>query len=416
MSNKQSNPLWTRDFTILPVGSVISMFGNAMTGFAMSLMVLDLSNSTLLYAIYLAMYTLPQLFMPIVSGAILDRQSRKKTIYTLDFISAGLYLLLAGVLATGWFSFPVFAVYCFILGSIQSTYFVAYESFYPLLISEGNYQKAYAIDSVLETVSAVMVPVSAFLYRRVGLAPLMAANAVCFFLAAVVETRIRTDEAYIERQKETALAGAGRWKQLLADTREGFAYLAEEKGLLAVTVYFGIVSVTGGVSNVITLPWFRSSFPDGEYIYMLVWGTLLVGRAIGGAVHYRTSIPARARYRVAMATYLVIAALEGFYLFFPVPVMVLMCFGVGLGGVTTYTIRISATQSYVPDEKKGRFNGAFNMLCTLGALLGELAAGALSTRMSERLVLMGFMLFQILAALVIIGGAKKHVEKVYNRQ
>ena len=84
MSNKQSNPLWTRDFTILTVGSVISMFGNAMTGFAMSLMVLDLSNSTLLYAIYLAMYTLPQLFMPIVSGAILDRQSRKKTIYTLD--------------------------------------------------------------------------------------------------------------------------------------------------------------------------------------------------------------------------------------------------------------------------------------------------------------------------------------------
>ena len=161
MSNKQSNPLWTRDFTILTVGSVISMFGNAMTGFAMSLMVLDLSRSTLLYAIYLAMYTLPQLFMPIVSGAILDRQSRKKTIYTLDFISAGLYLLLAGVLTTGWFSFPVFAVYCFILGSIQSTYFVAYESFYPLLISEGNYQKAYAIDSVLETVSAVMVPVSA---------------------------------------------------------------------------------------------------------------------------------------------------------------------------------------------------------------------------------------------------------------
>ena len=179
MSNKRSNPLWTRDFTILTVGSVISMFGNAMTGFAMSLMVLDLSRSTLLYAIYLAMYTLPQLFMPIVSGAILDRQSRKKTIYTLDFISAGLYLLLAGVLATGWFSFPVFAVYCFILGSIQSTYFVAYESFYPLLISEGNYQKAYAIDSVLETVSAVMVPVtrslSAVKPARIGEATLYSA-------------------------------------------------------------------------------------------------------------------------------------------------------------------------------------------------------------------------------------------------
>ncbi len=416
MSTKRSNPLWTRDFTILTVGSVISMLGNAMTGFAMSLMVLDLSKSTLLYAVYLAMYTLPQLFMPIVSGAILDRASRKKAIYILDFISAGLYLLLAGLLATGWFSFPVFAVYCFILGSIQSAYFVAYDSLYPLLISEGNYQKAYSVASVLETLSAVMVPVSAFLYRRVGLAPLMAANSVCFFLAAVVETRIGADERYVEQQKGTALRGAGRIRQVLADTREGFAYLAGEKGLLAVAAYFAIISLTGGVSNVITLPWFKNTFPNGEYVYMLVWGALLVGRAIGGAVHYRLSIPARARYRVALAVYLLTAALEGFYLFFPVPAMTVMYFAVGLLGVTSYTIRISATQSYVPDEKKGRFNGAFNMLCTLGALLGELAGGGLSAVLNERLVLLCFMLLQIVAALGIIGGSKRHVEQVYNRE
>ena len=114
--------------------------------------------------------------------------------------------------------------------------------------------------------------------------------------------------------------------------------------------------------------------------------------------------------------YLSSALMEAFYLFFPVPLMTLMCFFIGLGGVTTFTIRISATQSYVPDEKKGRFNGAFNMLCTLGALLGELAAGGLSTVLNERLVLMCFMLLQIVAALLIIGGSKKHVEKVYNRE
>ena len=132
MSDKHtSNPLWTRDFTIITLGSVVSMFGNAMSGFAMSLMVLDISESTLLYSIFIAMFTLPQLFMPIISGALLDRFSRKRTIYTLDFLSAFLYFLMAAVLAGGWFSFPVFAVYCFILGSIQSTYMVAYESFYP---------------------------------------------------------------------------------------------------------------------------------------------------------------------------------------------------------------------------------------------------------------------------------------------
>ena len=31
------------------------------------------------------------------------------------------------------------AFFCFIIGSINSIYYVAYDSFYPLLISEGNY-------------------------------------------------------------------------------------------------------------------------------------------------------------------------------------------------------------------------------------------------------------------------------------
>ena len=181
-TEKTLSPLWTRDFTIITLGSVVSMLGNSLSGFAMSLMVLDISQSTLLYAIYIAMYTLPQLIVPIISGAVLDRFSRKKTIYTLDFISALLYALMAVILATGWFSFPLFAVYCFILGSIQSTYMVAYESFYPLLITKGNFQKAYSIASVLETLSAVMVPVSAFLYRQIGLSPLLGINALCFSL------------------------------------------------------------------------------------------------------------------------------------------------------------------------------------------------------------------------------------------
>ena len=70
----------------------------------------------------------------------------------------------------------------------------------------------------------------------------------------------------------------------------------------------------------------------------------------------------------------------------------LVCFLTGILGVTSYTIRISATQSYVPDEKKGRFNGAFNMLNTVGSFTGNLLAGALVAFLPVRGVLTGFML------------------------
>lgn len=410
-----SHPLWTRDFTIITLGSVVSMLGNALSGFAMSLMVLDISKSTLLYAIYIATYTLPQLIVPIFSGAILDRFSRKKTIYTLDFLSAFLYALMAAILGTGWFSFPLFAVYCFILGSIQSTYMVAYQSFYPLLISEGNFQKAYSIASVLETLSAVMVPVSAFLYRQIGLSPLLAINSLCFFIAAVMETRIRADEEYLLTQKETRDTELKASRQMLRDIREGFAYLRSEKGLMAIALYFACSAVCGGISTVIVLPWFKATYDNGEYMYMLVWGMALVGRALGGLVHYRIKLPSEHRYTIALTVYIVISILEGVYLFTPIPMMMVMCFLVGVGGITSYTIRISATQSYVPDERKGRFNGAFNMLSTAGALVGEVLAGSLALIMSERVVLLVAMLLCALAAVVFIGGGKEHVSYIYNR-
>ena len=415
-TNRSANPLWTRDFTILTLGSVVSMFGNAMSGFAMSLLVLDISGSTLLFALYIAMYTLPQIIMPVFSGAILDRFSRKKTIYTLDFISAGLYVVMALVLFSGWFSFPLFLIYCFVLGSIESIYMVAYESFYPLLISEGNYQKAYSIASVLETFSAVMIPISTFFYNKIGLAPLLLANSVCFLIAAILETQIKTNEQYIETQKSTAEKDLGPIRQMFKDTREGFRYLTAEKGLLAIAVYFGFSSFAMGVSSVITLPYFKGTFDNGEYIYMVVWGMALIGRAIGGGVHYKLKIPSHLRYGIALAVYIAISLFEAFYLFLPIPLMMILCFLNGAGGVTSYTIRVSATQSYVPDEKKGRFNGVFGMINTVGALAGELIAGLLTVFMPERLVLMSALLLCAAAAIFVIGGCHKPVAEIYNRQ
>ena len=70
---ENQNPLWTRDFTIITMGSIISMFGNALAGFAVSLLVLDYTKSSFLYAIYIIVYTLPQIIMPIFSGAVLDQ-------------------------------------------------------------------------------------------------------------------------------------------------------------------------------------------------------------------------------------------------------------------------------------------------------------------------------------------------------
>ena len=97
--------LWTRDFTILTIGSVISMFGNAMAGFAISLFVLDYTDTPLYYALYVFLYTLPQLVAPLIAGPLMDRFSRRKTVYSLDFLSAVIYALTGLIIYLGLFRF-----------------------------------------------------------------------------------------------------------------------------------------------------------------------------------------------------------------------------------------------------------------------------------------------------------------------
>jgi MFS family permease len=413
--SEPKNTLWTRDFTIITIGSVISMFGNSLVGFAMSLMVLDYTNSPMLYAVYTVMYTLPQLIMPIISGAILDRFSRKKMIYTLDFVSAAVYLVMGILLNMGLFNFVIFAIVSFALGCIQSTYMVAYDSFYPLLITEGNYQKAYSISSMLETIAMFMVPVATFVYNLIGIGPLMVLNAVTFFVAAAFETQIQHEEDYIEQQKKNSdVENIGYTKQMLLDIKEGFKYLSQEKGLRAVAVYFMFSCMAGGAMNVMCLPYYKSNFENGEYLFIFVYGMSFIGRAIGGGIHYRFKIPTKYKYRIALCVYLFIGVIEGTFMFMPSVIASICCFFVGIGGITSYTIRISSTQNYVPDEKKGRFNGALMLLMTVGSLIAQLLSGIMSERVDPRYVVLIFNMIAVAAAILIIGGNRKEVSKIYN--
>lgn len=393
------------------------MLGNDMAGFAMSLLVLDYTGSALYYAIYQAVYLLPSIFVPILSGPFLDRFSRKRAIWTLDFCSAGLYLLLAVQLGLGKFNFALFALMTFLMGCIDGVYQVAYESFYPLLISEGNFTKAYSIASTLEAMTFVMMPVSALLYNTVGIVWLFVFNAATFFIAALFEMRIKTAEQYVaERAQQTLEKTRHIARQFADDFKQGIVFLLSEPGLLAVTAYFMVSALFGGLSNTIELPYFKATFANGEYLFTFVWSMCTIGRLIGGALHYKIKFPTQAKFAIALGVYIMTAVLDGVHLYFPLPVMMIMTFCSGLLGVTSYNIRISATQSYVADEKKGRFNGIWGTLMTVGMLCGQLLGGALSQVCPPRLIIAGFGLVTLLAAVFIIGGNRTAVSKIYNTQ
>ena len=176
-----------------------------------------------------------------------------------------------------------------------------------------------------------------------------------------------------------------------------------------------VISLVGGASQVITLPWFKSGFENGEYLFMFVSIFSVIGRSLGGLIHYKIQLHAQKKFAIALFVYVSIALVEAFYLYTPIPIMSVGSFLIGILGVTSYNIRVSATQSYVPDNIKGRFNGAFFMLNMVGTLSGELLSGVLSEFIPMRATLMVFMLFSAVSALIIIGGNKRHIAPIYNR-
>ena len=390
---------------------MISRLGSSISGFATGLLVLDYTQSTFLYALYMVLYNLPKILMPTLAGPFIDKFSRRKTIYTLDFISTGIYFLFAMIIMTGHLNYGFLVFGCMVLGSIDSVYQVAYESFYPMLVSEGNYTKAYSIASTLDSLSMIMIPVSAFLYNLVGIGPLFLIDMVSFLTAAIFETQIKVEESYVKKEDEAF--GVEQYKKTF---REGVDYLKAEKGLLAVTAYFTLTMCAQGASNVIGLPYFKSTYNHGEYVYIAVMAFMLVGRVIGGMIHYKFKYPTNKKFLIALIVYMTISVLDGVYLYMPIAIMMVMCFVSGIMGVTSYNIRISATQSYVPDERKGRFNGIFQMSVTIGMMVGQLLSGVMGEFMEKRMVIVLFMAMNFIAVWAVMFKNREKVKPIYNRQ
>lgn len=408
---KPPQKLWTKNFTIITLGSVVSMFGNAVSGFIIGLLVLDYTQSVLLYALFMVAYSLPRIILPVLAGSYLDRFSRRKVIYTLDFVSCGLYLIVYLLLRNDWFHYVTFLMASVVIGSIDSIYTVAYDSFYPTLISEGNFTRAYSVSSLIYPLAqTIMVPIAGVCYKTVGLAPLFLFNAASFLIAAVAETQISVDERHVGKRQTARFDG----KKLTADLKDGFDYLKREHGLAFITAYFFMNTLCFSISETLMLPYFKLSVPDGITRYAVIMAISTAGRLVGGGIHYRFRYPTAYKFAIAVFVYIALHVLEGGFLFLPYAGMIACHFMIGLLGVTSYNIRVTGTQSYVDDSVRGRFNGVFSMMFFMGSIIGRLLAGAVSEFIPLRTAIVAAEALGIIAVICILLPGREAVKRIYN--
>ena len=87
--------LWSHDFIIITLGTLISAIGSTAMSFALSLVVFDHTSSTLMTGIFTAISLMPTVLIPILAAPLVDGCCRKRLIVMLDSGNGILYLLFA---------------------------------------------------------------------------------------------------------------------------------------------------------------------------------------------------------------------------------------------------------------------------------------------------------------------------------
>src|SRR5574344_1358056 len=79
-----------RDFIMVVVGQIISLFGNAIIRFALPLYLLQVTGSAALFGTISAIALVPAVLMCPIGGILADRVNKRNIMVVLDFITAGL--------------------------------------------------------------------------------------------------------------------------------------------------------------------------------------------------------------------------------------------------------------------------------------------------------------------------------------
>lgn len=177
-----------KNFIIIVIGQIISLFGNAVQRFSMSLYLLELTGSTGAFARILAISTIPYIIFAPIAGRLSDRMNRKKIMVWLDFFCSILIGAYAFVLLRNNDNEFIAGTIMFILSVCYTLYGPAVTSSIPQIVEEDKLTSANGIINQVGSVVNFAGPILAgVLYGLLGIKVIVIINAVSFFVSAVME-------------------------------------------------------------------------------------------------------------------------------------------------------------------------------------------------------------------------------------
>lgn len=276
-----------KNFIIIVIGQIISLFGNAIQRFSMSLYLLEFTGSTAAFANILAISTIPYILFAPIAGRLSDKINRKKIMVYLDLFCSILIGIYAFILLRGKDCELIVAIVMFMLSVCYTLYGPAVVSSIPQIVEEDKLTSANGIINQVGSVVNFLGPILAgVLYGLVGIKLIVIINAISFLVSAIMELFLDIPDV-VKRDEDTdkgKVLSVEFIKKSFIDMGHSFVYLKkEEKIILGIIASYALCNIFLVPILSIVAPYFINILLGlPSQVYGVVEGICVLGMILGG--------------------------------------------------------------------------------------------------------------------------------------
>lgn len=272
---------YTKDFILVVIGQIISLFGNAAIRFALPLYLLNQTGSSALYGSVTACAFLPMILFSPLGGIIADRVNKRNIMVFLDFFTAAVILAFT-LLRTGTDLVLLLTATLMLLYGIAGAYQPAVQASMPALVESGQLMAANSVINMISSLASLLGPIlGGILYSSYGLTPILWVCTACFLFSA-------TMEVFIHIPFSGQPASGSIWQILKTDLTDSFRFIRHDKP----SIWKAILTVCGinlflSAMIVVSLPWLITEIltfspARANELYGFAQGAMAAGGLAGG--------------------------------------------------------------------------------------------------------------------------------------
>ena len=374
--------LFTRNFVLLWHGQLVSRLGSQAFLIATTFYVLEVTGSATLVAGVMMAGTIPLVIVGPIGGTVADRHSRRSILVWADFLRA----IAIGGLALALLWQPDLAPRHIVLiiavaafnGILSALFAPAFQALVPDLVPNDRLAAANSINQMSTQASTLLgQALGGVLYAAWGPAVLLLFDAISFAYAGTAAWLLPAGRPVSRASTSLRMA----FERYAADTRAGMAYVWRRTGMTAALCIFAAVNCLFMPAFVLLPLYARDVLGAGpEWYGFLLSGSgvgALVGSVAAGVVLRRVRARA-ALLRVCLggvaAGVLLLGASASAWL----ALAAFVAIG-ALSSIINVTV-ITAFQSAVPSEVRGRVLALVIALSTAAVPIGMALGGVLGDR------------------------------------